>query len=436
MKLALIPTGEFWMGSPDNDTYAGHGEKPQHRVRITRPFYLGATEVTVGQFRRVMENADYRTDGEREGGLVWNDSSNQWSPDRRRTWRSPGFEQTDDHPVVQVSWVDAVVFCNKLSKLEGLRPNYQLAGEPGSDGEGYRLPTEAEWEYACRAGGPTRYCFGDDASSLGEYAWFRDNSGGRTHPVGEKRANAYGLRDMHGNVEEWCSDWEDDDYYRRSPTDNPPGPPTGGIREQRGGTFGYEAGAARLRRWANGPHFRVPNLGFRVARSIPEKQRNGAQTNSLAIVNKSQGGPSDRSSVEKKLPSISRGHPAEPLPSAGGGTEIMGGSRSTPRPTEAKKESSETPSKGGGTVPNSDSAGVIKQGGTKAINNLSKTTKRQEKATRKGFQSKLPPQGRIIDFKLEKIENPSKDYRFIWSFTFSSRQSTSHLACLGDFLRH
>jgi formylglycine-generating enzyme required for sulfatase activity len=206
IKFVLIPAGEFLMGSASDGAEAKAQEKPQHRVRITRPFYLGATEVTIGHFRSVMECSDYHTDAEGEGGLVWNEFSSRWIPDRNRTSRSPGFDQTHDNPVVQVSWADAVAFCNTLSERERIKPYYQLDGATESSGGGYRLPTEAEWEYACRAGSTTRYSFRDDPAKLREYAWFNLNSSNQTHPVGQKRANSFGLYDTHGNVDEWCAD--------------------------------------------------------------------------------------------------------------------------------------------------------------------------------------------------------------------------------------
>ena len=152
MKLALIPAGEFLMGSPDSDKDAQADEKPQHRVRITRPFYLGATEVTQGQYRAV-------------------------------TGQSPSnFKGSDDLPVEKVSWNDAIAFCDKLSELE--------KGPLG--GARYRLPTEAEWEYACRAGSTTRFSFGDDAASLGEFAWYNGNSEQQDPSGGPEAAECLG----------------------------------------------------------------------------------------------------------------------------------------------------------------------------------------------------------------------------------------------------
>ena len=143
MKLVLIPAGEFLMGSPDGDKRAPANEKPQHSVRITRPFYLGATEVTRGQFRRFVDDTGYRTEAEQDGkgAAGWNKEANRWESNNPKfTWLNPGnFGQTDEHPVVDVSWKDAVAFADWLGRKER---------------QTYRLPTEAEWEYACRAGSP------------------------------------------------------------------------------------------------------------------------------------------------------------------------------------------------------------------------------------------------------------------------------------------
>jgi formylglycine-generating enzyme required for sulfatase activity len=229
MKLVLIPAGEFPMGSEtaeDPDSY--DNEQPPHRVRITHPFYLGATEVTQGQYRAVMGQ---------------NPSS---------------FNGSDDLPVETVSWNDAVAFCEKLNEKERA-----LLG-----GDIYRLPTEAEWEYACRARSTTRYSFGNDAASLGDYAWITGNSGGKTHPVGQKRPNAFNLYDMHGNVYEWCQDVYSADYYRASPPADPPGPVGASARVVRGGGWDYNPRYARsANRLRDAPGDRVDDLGFRLARA-------------------------------------------------------------------------------------------------------------------------------------------------------------------------
>jgi formylglycine-generating enzyme required for sulfatase activity len=239
VKLVLIPAGEFLMGSPDSDTDASPDEKPQHQVRITRPFYLGATELTQGQYRGV-------------------------------TGETPSlFKGSDDLPVEQVSWNDAIAFCNKLSEREGLMPYYQFGAGVQSGGDGYRLPTEAEWEYACRAGTSTRYCFGDDVASLGEYAWFQQDKSSvpRTHPVGQKRPNKFGLYDMHGNLWEWCWDGYDKDYYRQSPVVDAISPLRASGRVIRGGSWGVFSRRARsATRDGSAPENGGSLLGFRVAR--------------------------------------------------------------------------------------------------------------------------------------------------------------------------
>ena len=229
MKFKLIPAGEFMMGSHSVN------EGPQHKVRIAKPFYMGMTEVTQGQYEKVMGKnpSSYAKTGRTANYVKGTDTSN--------------------FPVETISWDDAVEFCRKLSAVEG---------------HTYRLPTEAEWEYCCRAGSATKYCFGDGESSLSEYAWFDENSGFATHPVGTKKPNAWGLFDMHGNVWEWTSDWHDEGYYAKSPTEDPTGPETGSLRIYRGGSWGDAAKYCQSSmRSRNPPSLGDRNdLGFRVAR--------------------------------------------------------------------------------------------------------------------------------------------------------------------------
>jgi formylglycine-generating enzyme required for sulfatase activity len=270
MKLVLIPAGEFLMGSPGWDKDANDDEKPQHMVRITRPFYLGATEVTVGQFRRFVEKTGYRTEAETDGkgGYGWNEAKGTFEQDPKFTWRTPGFAQTDEHAVVNVSWNDAIAFCEKLSVLDGLKPFDHVRFRGPWDGEGYRLPTEAEWEYACRAGSTTRYSFGDDAASLGAYAWYGRNSN-TIHPAGQKRPNAWGLYDMHGNIWEWCWDGYEADYYKKSPSPvaDPFCSSQAAGRVFRGGSRSDDPSLCRSAlRDRHAPGNRDDYLGFRVAR--------------------------------------------------------------------------------------------------------------------------------------------------------------------------
>lgn len=271
MKLVLIPAGESMMGSSDSEKDRSSNESPQHRIRITRPFYLGQHEVTVGQFRAFVDDSGYKTDAEKDGkgGFGFDPKTNTFSQKQEYTWRNPGFQQTNDHPVVNVSWNDAAAFCDWLSRKESQR---------------YRLPTEAQWEYGCRAGTTTRYSCGDDAETLvqvgnvadaavkAKYPQFPTISASDgylyTAPVGRFRPNAFGLYDVHGNVWEWCSDWYDGGYYGHSPVDDPTGPSAGSLRVFRGGGWSSNAGycrsAYRNRGSADG---RFDILGFRVARA-------------------------------------------------------------------------------------------------------------------------------------------------------------------------
>ena len=254
MRFRLIPPGEFMMGSfPDEPKYAEH-QGPRHRVRITRPFYLGVFPVTQGEYTEVM-------------GI---NPSGYGAADPATGVIGSGVFTTR-HPVNCVSWLRAVAFCNKLSEREGLRPCYAIdeASVVLLEGNGYRLPTEAEWEYSCRAGSVGMYCCWDN-SQVDQYATYQANSPG-LQPVGTKLANGFGLHDVHGMVSEWCNDWWSADYYANSPVDDPTGPESGTLRVMRGGswrnTFPPNFRAAHRSRYKPDEHFDY--FGFRVARMLP-----------------------------------------------------------------------------------------------------------------------------------------------------------------------
>lgn len=217
MQFILIPVGSFMMGcSPGDECYPE--EKPSHRVIISRSFEIGKCQVTQAEYQAVME-------------------------------QNPSAFQGPNLPVESVSWDDAQHFCQTLNRRK--------------DGYHYRLPTEAEWEFAARAGNETsRY------GSLDQIAWYRDNSGGTTHPVGEKLPNAFGLHDTLGNVWEWVQDWYSAEYYSHSHESDPMGPATGEYRVLRGGSWrGVARGLARVSsRYILKPHVRSNVLGFRCAR--------------------------------------------------------------------------------------------------------------------------------------------------------------------------
>jgi formylglycine-generating enzyme required for sulfatase activity len=246
MRFAMIPPGEFDMGSTEaevatllekaiatmqEDWYIERlpTEAPKHRVRITKPLYLGLFEVTQAEYERVVGT---------------NPSHFQGEP---------------TCPVEMVNWDEASAFCRKLG---------DLPQEQASRAE-YRLPTEAEWEYACRAGTTTAWYLGDDEGVLKEHAWYNANAGGQTHPVGQKSPNAWGLYDMHGNVWEWCQDWSGDRYYAMSPMNDPTGTSEGSDRVFRGGSCLNNAFDGRASvRGRNGPGYRNLARGFRLARTI------------------------------------------------------------------------------------------------------------------------------------------------------------------------
>ena len=189
---------------------------------------------------------------------------------------NPSRWKADKNPVEQVRWSDAVKFCNARSRLEGLQPCYDLeTWQCNFEANGYRLPTEAEWEYACRAGTQTTYFFGNDVSKLGDYAWFDKNSGGHPQPVAQKRPNPWGLYDMVGNVWQWCNDFYQVDYYQQSPRENPRGPKEGENKVVRGGAWKFSGDNCRSGyRYNEAPGyvdvcFGYDIYGFRCVRNAP-----------------------------------------------------------------------------------------------------------------------------------------------------------------------
>ena len=213
LNLILIPAGSFTMGDAS--------EKPAHKVTITKPFYLGKFEVTQEQWEAVMGN-------------------------------NPSEFKDPKNPVECASWDDCQQFLVKLN------------AKSGGQGGKFVLPTEAQWEYACRAGSTGKFCFGDEEEQLDEYAWYGKNSGSKTHSVGGKKPNAWGLYDMHGNVWEWCQDWYD--TYGAEAVDDPSGPTTGSNRVRRGGSWGGTARYCRSAyRGRDDSSDRGDYLGFRLA---------------------------------------------------------------------------------------------------------------------------------------------------------------------------
>ena len=291
--MVLIPPGEFLMGSTDEQVEAAlkvaeelkgsqtdkdriqKAERPQHRVVITKPFLMSATEVTVGQFRKFVEATKYVTEAEQYGSGNSADKtvSDKVKPeDRGLNWKSPGYVVTQESPASQISWNDACAFCAWLSSQEERTPWYR----PDSKGNwmiaahanGYRLPTEAEWEYACRAGTTTQYSFGDDHVELVQYGWSNKNAGGKSQPVALKLPNPFGLFDMHGNLQEWCQDAHDEKWYEKSPPNDPQGP-AGSSRVIRGGGFyDHASGCRSAIRDTTSPSSRYTTLGFRIVRIL------------------------------------------------------------------------------------------------------------------------------------------------------------------------
>lgn len=282
MKFVLIPPGEFMMGSTPEETAPAMrlanndhwrqcvaGESPKHQAVLTQPFYLGVYEATQAEYERVMgQNPSHFAATGAGANAVLN-------------------LDTSKHPVESVSWVGAAEFAAKLSKLEKLQPFYSIDGDAVTtlDGRGYRLPSEAEWEFACRAGTTTKYSNGDDDQALLNAAWVPANSQRRTHPVGQLQANAFGLFDMHGNAWEWVQDAWQEGYYEQfaeRPAVDPRGPSADASRVLRGGGWAHHVSHCRSpARLYDRSTNRNANIGFRLALPPGAVQQAAAKDASL-----------------------------------------------------------------------------------------------------------------------------------------------------------
>lgn len=280
-NFVRIKGGSFTMGSPEDEPGRQQNEGPQHKVTVSN-FYMGKYQVTVGEFRKFVNATGYKTDAETKGGgyILTKEEKNEF--DANANWENPYFVQTDEHPVVLVSWNDAIEYCNWLSKEEGLTPVYTISGSKDKPittwnraANGYRLPTEAEWEYACRAGTKTTFSTGknittDQANYNGNYPYGKNVKGEfrrRTLPVGCFTSNEWRLYDMHGNAWDWCWDWEGS--YNNEAQKDPAGPDSGTTRSVRGGAWHNAAIALRSAfRQFNPPSNPTSRIGFRVVRNV------------------------------------------------------------------------------------------------------------------------------------------------------------------------
>ena len=245
MEFVLIEPGTFEMGSPVGED-GRRGNETLHRVTISEPFYLGKYEVTRGEFGRFVAATGYET-----RDVCWIYESGKWEEQSGWNWRAPGYRQSERDPVVCVSWVDAQAYARWVSE---------------ETGEAYRLPTEAEWEYAARGGRASRGYRYAGSHGLSRVGWYWDNSDQRSHPVGQKQPNELGLYDMSGNVWEWVADWYSS--YSRGPVTDPRGPSTGTHRVIRGGGWLNPARSCRAARRSNElPGSRSYVTGFRLART-------------------------------------------------------------------------------------------------------------------------------------------------------------------------
>jgi len=275
MEFVRIPAGEFTMGTNEGEPGSRPEERPAHKVRITHPFLMGKHEVTVEQYHKMIYCIGGLTEAEKTGGPNVYIMGDVWEPRADRSCRSPGFEQTDRHPVTCVTWNDAQRFIKWLNRF-GARP----------EGTAYRLPTEAEWEYA--ASGPKRFVypwgnefdpkcanFSDAQSKLPWAKRDQDDGFARTAPVGSFSPagdSPFGLADLGGNVWEWCEDWFDKDYYKTSPAEDPVNLKPATERVERGGSWAFTPDRCRVAfRFKTEPGKGFDNLGFRVV-LVPVKK--------------------------------------------------------------------------------------------------------------------------------------------------------------------
>ena len=251
--MVLVKGGTFTMGcTSEKETDCIDWEKPAHQVSL-RDFYLGKYEVTLQEFKAFIDATNFRTDADKEGKSdIWNGST--WETKKGVNWRcdvAGNLRPSSDynHPVIHVSWNDAVAYCNWLAQTTGKK---------------YRLPTEAEWEYAARGGSLSRNYKYSGSNNLEEVAWYKANSGSKTHAVGLKKANELGLYDLSGNVWEWCQDWFA--AYSSNAQTNPTGAESGSYRVYRGGSWILsERASSVFYRNLVSPTYRYDNLGFRLA---------------------------------------------------------------------------------------------------------------------------------------------------------------------------
>ncbi|MCG6157247.1 formylglycine-generating enzyme family protein [Rubinisphaera margarita] len=270
MQMTVIPSGTFTMGAREEEFTSKDRERPRHSVTLTQPFLMAAHETTLGQFRQFVAEANYRLDPTRvEVKTIEAEARRgEWIENPEVPWEQPGFLQDDTHPVVNVSWIDAMAFCEWLSNRENRR---------------YRLPTEAEWEFACRAGTDSMFYTGEGLWSFKPMDNHADqslhpdmvghapdaspwNDGfPNTAPVGSFPPNPFGICDMHGNIREWCFDWFSEKTYTAEPRIDPVGPPSGNQRSLRGGNWGSNEYYCRSgKRMGRSPFARNIRDGFRV----------------------------------------------------------------------------------------------------------------------------------------------------------------------------